>query len=98
MVFRRPDPQDGQRSLVELTASGLDALHATRARREDWLTQTVERELDPEQRQLLRQALTCSTGGRPPERASVLLPGGRFVLGCCVREGPEGLGHRAVRL
>jgi DNA-binding MarR family transcriptional regulator len=58
LVSRRPDPQDGRRSFVELTPAGVQTLHATRARREDWLTQTLERELEAEERELLRQALT----------------------------------------
>ena len=58
LVSRRPDPEDGRRSFVELTPVGLQSLQATRARREDWLTQTLDRELDAEQRELLRQALT----------------------------------------
>ena len=58
LVSRRPDPEDGRRSIVELTPAGLETLHATRARREDWLTQTLDRELDAEQRELLRRALT----------------------------------------
>jgi DNA-binding MarR family transcriptional regulator len=57
LVSRRPDPEDGRRSYVELTAAGSEALHATRARREDWLTQTLDRELDAEHRELLRRAL-----------------------------------------
>lgn len=57
LVSRRPDPQDGRRSFVELTPAGLETLRATRARREDWLTQTLDRELDGEQRDLLRRAL-----------------------------------------
>ena len=31
LVSRRPDPQDGRRAFVELTAAGLETLHATRA-------------------------------------------------------------------
>jgi DNA-binding MarR family transcriptional regulator len=58
LVSRRPDPEDGRRSFVELTRAGVETLHATRARREDWLTQTLDRELDAEQRELLRRALT----------------------------------------
>jgi DNA-binding MarR family transcriptional regulator len=57
LVSRRPDPDDGRRSFVELTPGGLETLHTTRARREDWLTQTLDRELDAEQRELLRRAL-----------------------------------------
>jgi DNA-binding MarR family transcriptional regulator len=57
LVSRRPDPADGRRQLVELTNAGLETLLATRARREDWLTQALDRELDADQRDLLRQAV-----------------------------------------
>jgi len=57
-VSRRPDPEDGRRSIVELTPAGLEALHATRARREDWLTQTLDRELDADEREVVRRALS----------------------------------------
>jgi DNA-binding MarR family transcriptional regulator len=56
-VSRRPDPADGRRHFVELTDAGLEALLATRARREDWLTQALDSELDADQRELLRRAL-----------------------------------------
>jgi DNA-binding MarR family transcriptional regulator len=58
LVSRRPDPTDGRRSFVELTPAGLETLQTTRAQREDWLTRTLDRELDAEQRELLRRALT----------------------------------------
>ena len=58
LVSRRPDPRDGRRSFVELTPAGLEALRATRARREDWLTQTLDRELDADERELVRRALS----------------------------------------
>ena len=57
LVSRRPDPDDGRRSFVELTAVGLETLNATRARREDWLTQTLDRELGADEREQLRRAL-----------------------------------------
>jgi DNA-binding MarR family transcriptional regulator len=57
LVFRRPDPADGRRSFVELTEAGLQTLKATRAQREDWLTRTLDRELDAEQRELVREAV-----------------------------------------
>jgi DNA-binding MarR family transcriptional regulator len=57
LVSRRPDPADGRRAFVELTPAGLEALRATRARREDWLTQALDRELDADERDLLRRAL-----------------------------------------
>jgi DNA-binding MarR family transcriptional regulator len=57
LVSRRPDPADGRRHFVELTDAGLETLLATRARREDWLTQALDHELDADQRDLLRRAV-----------------------------------------
>ena len=57
LVSRRPDPADGRRHFVELTDAGLETLLDTRARREDWLTQALDRELDADQRELLRRAV-----------------------------------------
>jgi DNA-binding MarR family transcriptional regulator len=57
LVSRRPDPADGRRAFVELTDAGLDLLRVTRARRETWLAQALERELDDRERELLRDAL-----------------------------------------
>jgi DNA-binding MarR family transcriptional regulator len=56
-VSRRPDPDDGRRAFVELTAAGLDLLRVIRARRESWLAEALERELDPRERELLREAV-----------------------------------------
>lgn len=57
MVQRRPDPDDGRRALVELTAAGAEMLGATRARREDWLAETLEQALDAREREQLRSAI-----------------------------------------
>jgi DNA-binding MarR family transcriptional regulator len=57
LVQRRPDPDDGRRALVELTPAGIETLGATRARREDWLTEMLDRELDADDRARLRAAL-----------------------------------------
>jgi DNA-binding MarR family transcriptional regulator len=57
LVSRRPDPADGRRAFVELTPPGLEKLRASRAAREGWLGQTLERELDGDERELLREAL-----------------------------------------
>src|SRR4051794_807376 len=57
LVTRRPDPADGRRALVELTSEGRRMIGASRAAREDWLAQALERELDARERALLRDAL-----------------------------------------
>jgi DNA-binding MarR family transcriptional regulator len=57
LVTRRPDPADGRRSLLELAPEGRTMLRETRAAREDWLSQALERELDEEERELLRRAI-----------------------------------------
>jgi DNA-binding MarR family transcriptional regulator len=57
MVARRPDPDDRRRAFVELTGPGRELLRATRARREGWLTDALERELDASERALLAEAL-----------------------------------------
>jgi DNA-binding MarR family transcriptional regulator len=57
LVSRRPDPDDGRRAFVELTAAGLELVHTTRARRESWLTEALERELNARELELLREAV-----------------------------------------
>jgi DNA-binding MarR family transcriptional regulator len=57
LVSRRPDPTDGRCVLIELTTAGLDLLQTTHARRETWLTQALERELDADERALMHEAL-----------------------------------------
>jgi DNA-binding MarR family transcriptional regulator len=57
LVSRRRDPADGRRAFVELTAAGLEVLHTTRASRETWLTEALDRELDGDERALMHDAL-----------------------------------------
>jgi DNA-binding MarR family transcriptional regulator len=57
LVSRHPDPADGRRAFIELTAAGLDLLGSTRARRETWLTEALERELDAGERALIHETL-----------------------------------------
>jgi DNA-binding MarR family transcriptional regulator len=57
LVSRRPDPDDRRRAFVELTVEGRELLRATRAQRETWLGETLDRELSARERRLLREAL-----------------------------------------
>jgi DNA-binding MarR family transcriptional regulator len=61
LVSRRPDPTDGRRAFIELTTPGRELLWTTRAGRESWLTDVLERELDPGERRQLHQALLLLT-------------------------------------
>jgi len=55
-VARRPDPRDGRQCLVTLTPAGREVLLANRRRRDEWLTVRIA-ELDPGERDMLRQAV-----------------------------------------
>jgi DNA-binding MarR family transcriptional regulator len=57
LISRRPDPTDGRRAFIEITAAGRDVLTATRAGRETWLTTVLERDLDSAERVQLQEAL-----------------------------------------
>jgi DNA-binding MarR family transcriptional regulator len=57
LTSRSADPDDGRKVVVELTATGRELLHATRARRETWLAEVLERELEDDERLILEQAL-----------------------------------------
>jgi DNA-binding MarR family transcriptional regulator len=56
LVSRRPDPSDGRRALVELTAEGLERLTLDRRRRDGWLARAIE-DLDADERELLSEAI-----------------------------------------
>jgi DNA-binding MarR family transcriptional regulator len=56
-VSRRPDPTDGRRVFIELTAAGRETLTVTRDRRESWLTDALARELDAAELEELRSAI-----------------------------------------
>jgi len=56
-VTRRPDPDDRRRWFIELTPAGRKLLHATRAQREGWLTDALERELSVRERAVVADAV-----------------------------------------
>jgi DNA-binding MarR family transcriptional regulator len=57
LVSRRPDPDDRRRMFVDLTPEGGEALRTTRARRNTWLAEMLEQELDAREREVLRDAI-----------------------------------------
>lgn len=56
LVERNPDPTDGRRQLVSLTATGKDTLEADRRNREGWLVKAIE-ELPPEDQETVGRAI-----------------------------------------
>jgi len=56
LVTRRPDPHDRRSARVSLTEPGRQILLANRRRRDQWLTVRIA-ELEPEERDVLRQAV-----------------------------------------
>jgi DNA-binding MarR family transcriptional regulator len=58
LVERRPDPSDGRRASVSLTAAGREALEADRRHREGWLVKAIEEELTPEERRTLGDSVS----------------------------------------
>jgi DNA-binding MarR family transcriptional regulator len=57
LVGRRPDPHDGRRALVSLTAAGREALESDRRQREGWLVAAIE-ELSPRERRILGDSVS----------------------------------------
>lgn len=57
LVQGRPDPADGRKVLLNLTAAGRQAVHGSRTSRDDWLLAAVSRLCSPQEQALLVQAV-----------------------------------------
>ena len=57
LIRRRPDPGDKRRTLLELTDAGREALTEDRRRRDGWMAQALENELDRDERKTLARAV-----------------------------------------
>jgi DNA-binding MarR family transcriptional regulator len=57
MIERRPDPHDGRRQLISLTADGRELIEGSRQAREEWLARTLDERCTEEERQTIIAAL-----------------------------------------
>jgi DNA-binding MarR family transcriptional regulator len=57
LVTRAPDPSDGRRALVNLTAEGRVVLGADRAQREGWLAQAISQGFSSPEQAILFEAV-----------------------------------------
>jgi DNA-binding MarR family transcriptional regulator len=57
LIARSADPNDGRRTLIELTALGVQTLRKDRRDREGWLARVIADDLSPREQQLLAEAL-----------------------------------------
>ncbi|WP_433194165.1 MarR family winged helix-turn-helix transcriptional regulator [Nocardia sp. CA-107356] len=56
-VERRPDPADGRRQLLSLTAAGRERLRGERQVRQEWLARTLQQRCTEAQRRTILEAL-----------------------------------------
>ncbi|MFD5466098.1 MarR family winged helix-turn-helix transcriptional regulator [Kitasatospora sp. NPDC127059] len=57
LIDRRPDPEDGRRQLVDLSAAGLAWIADSRRAREEWLARALREELTEAERATVLAAL-----------------------------------------
>jgi DNA-binding MarR family transcriptional regulator len=57
LIQRHPDPEDGRRQLVMLTAAGRERAEGDRQAREEWLARALQERYTEEQRHVVIEAL-----------------------------------------
>jgi DNA-binding MarR family transcriptional regulator len=57
-IQRTPDPTDGRRQLIALTAAGAARVEHTSSEREEWLARALQDRLTEDERRAVRHAMT----------------------------------------
>lgn len=57
LIARTPDPEDGRRQVIMLTATGRDRAEGARASREEWLTRALQERYSERERATIVEAL-----------------------------------------
>lgn len=57
LIVRTPDPEDGRRQVITLTAAGRDRAEGARASREEWLTRALQERYSERERATIVEAL-----------------------------------------
>ncbi|MBO0826824.1 MAG: MarR family transcriptional regulator [Streptosporangiales bacterium] len=57
LIARAPDPEDGRRQVITLTAAGRDLADGARASREEWLTRALQDRYSARERATINEAL-----------------------------------------
>jgi DNA-binding MarR family transcriptional regulator len=58
LIERRPDPGDGRRQLIRLTATGVAHVEGSRQAREEWLVQALRERYTEDERLTIATAMT----------------------------------------
>jgi DNA-binding MarR family transcriptional regulator len=69
-IRRSPDPTDGRRQLISLTAAGVAQAENTTSAREEWLARALQDRLTEDERRTVRHAMTLLNQLSEPDSAT----------------------------
>ncbi|KAB2388791.1 MarR family winged helix-turn-helix transcriptional regulator [Actinomadura montaniterrae] len=91
LIERRPDPGDGRRQIITLSAQGRDRVARDRRERRSWLAEEMDRRFGPEQLATINEALSLLG-----ELADQRPPGPARPVAADPGSGPSDASVRAV--